>query len=74
MDADFTECLLLYRSGKSADCIGKLLNFLARQPSDLDALFLLGLISSGPAPSDPSNGIFDGLLLPDRRTAAKATR
>jgi predicted O-methyltransferase YrrM len=69
MDTEFTECVRLFQNGKTADCIKKLLNFLADQPEDLDAQFLLALIGNSSPDSDPVDGVFDGLLRHDHRTA-----
>lgn len=69
MDTEFTECVQLFQNGKAADCIKKLLNFLAEQPEDLDAQFLLALIGNSSPVSDPVEGVFDDLLRQDRRTA-----
>jgi hypothetical protein len=69
MDAEFTECVQLYQRGEPVNCIKKLLNFLADYPEDLDAQFLLALIGNSSPVSDPVDGVFDGLLRPDHRTA-----
>jgi hypothetical protein len=68
MDVDFAECLLLYRSGNVSDCIAGLLNVLAARPDDADARFLLALIGDPAAPAGATDGLFDALMRPERRT------
>lgn len=68
MDTEFTECVRLFQKGQTGDCIKKLLNFLADQPGDSDAQFLLALIGNSPG-LNSVDGAFDGFLRQGHRTA-----